>query len=539
MLIEGNGLKVDESSLTGESKLVTKETYEDCLIDKSQKSVTPIILSGTDCIKGNGKAVVVCVGERSTKGKIRRMVDNSKDEKITPLQEKLEVLAKKISTFAICAGIATFLCLTINLIFIYMSDYKLFHGLRRSAHAWGDKSEIHKQHEHHDQKLDKFHPKTYLFPRFLENIMITTVIITIALPEGLPMAVALTLAFSIKKLMDQNNLVRKMHSCETMGGADYILTDKTGTLTTNELNVVKIIIHKREILLEDEKLEEGVCIAEKIREDHQKYFENDIYWSLLRTALSVNVDCHINNLEKPDINGDTEECESKNKTDNALISFLYRVKSPISEILNRYNKETKKQIPFDSYKKRMTTFIKENDDSYRLYTKGGAENIKKYCKYYIDPESGEKKELTQEELKEWEEKIENSNNEMLRTIYICYKDITEKDFEETDENIDQNELVLLAIFGIRDIIRKGVREAVLKCKEASINVIMVTGDNIQTAHAIAKECNIISHSCTLVVNSESDEENLSNPPVEINGDIFYEIIGGLVCSTCELPSNDC
>ena len=95
MLIEGNGLKVDESSLTGESKLVTKETYEDCLIDKSQKSVTPIILSGTDCIKGNGKAVVVCVGERSTKGKIRRMVDNSKDEKITPLQEKLEVLAKK------------------------------------------------------------------------------------------------------------------------------------------------------------------------------------------------------------------------------------------------------------------------------------------------------------------------------------------------------------------------------------------------------------------------------------------------------------
>ena len=79
-----------------------------------------------------------------------------------------------------------------------MSDYKLFHGLRGSAHAWGDKSEIHKQHEHHDQKLDKFHPKTYLFPRFLENIMITTVIITIALPEGLPMAVALTLNFQSK-----------------------------------------------------------------------------------------------------------------------------------------------------------------------------------------------------------------------------------------------------------------------------------------------------------------------------------------------------
>ena len=353
------------------------------------------------------------------------------------------------------------------------------------------------------------------------------------------MAVALTLAFSIKKLMDQNNLVRKMHSCETMGGADYILTDKTGTLTTNELNVVKIVTPKGELTLEDEKLEEGICIADKIREDHQKYFENETYWNLLRTALSVNVDCHINSLEKPDVNGDMEECKSKNKTDMSLINFLYRVKSPISEIMNTYNKDDKKQIPFDSFKKRMTTFIKENDDKYKLYTKGGAENIKKFCKYYIDPETGKKYELTNKDLKNLEEKIENCNKDMLRTIYICYKEITENDFNEADENIDTYNLVLLAVFGIRDIIRKGVREAVLKCKEASINVIMVTGDNIQTAHSIAKECNIISKNCSLVSDLESIEENLRNPPIEINGDIFYDIIGGLVCSTCDLPSNEC
>ena len=538
LLLEGNGIKIDESSLTGESKLVGKELYEDCVENKSQKNATPIILSGTDCIKGNGKVMIICVGERSTKGKIRRMVDNSKDEKVTPLQEKLDVLAKKISTFAICAGIATFLCLTINLIFIYISDYNLFKGLRGAAHAWGYKKD-QEQHEHHNQKLDKFHPKVYLFPRILENIMITTVIITIALPEGLPMAVALTLAFSIKKLMDQSNLVRKMHSCETMGGADYILTDKTGTLTTNELNVVKIVTQKEIIALEDEKLEEGVCIATKIREEHIKYFENETYWNLLRTALSVNVDCHINFFDKPDVNGDTEDCESKNKTDKALINFLYRVKSPVSEINNKYSKDDKKQIPFDSYKKRMTTFIKENDGSYKLYTKGGAENIKKYCKYYIDPETGIKCELKKEDFQTLEDNIEACNNDMLRTIYICYKEISEEDFNDLDENIDTNDLVLLAVFGIRDIIRKGVREAVLKCKEASINVIMVTGDNIQTAHAIAKECNIISKSCSLVHDIESEEENLRNPPVEINGDIFYEIIGGLVCSTCELPSNDC
>ena len=179
LLLEGNGIKIDESSLTGESKLVSKEVYEDCAENKLQKVITPIILSGTDCIKGNGKAVIVSVGERSTKGKIRRMVDNSKDEKITPLQEKLDVLAKKISTFAIFAGVATFLCLTCNLIYLYISDYKLFHGLRGAAHAWDSKKQTgQEQHEHHDQKMDRFHPKVYLFPKILENIMITTVIIT-------------------------------------------------------------------------------------------------------------------------------------------------------------------------------------------------------------------------------------------------------------------------------------------------------------------------------------------------------------------------
>ena len=542
LLIEGNGLKIDESSLTGESKPVIKEIYENCIIIQSKKNISPIILSGTDCIEGNGKALVIGVGERSTKGKIRRMIDNSNDEKITPLQEKLTILAKRISTFAICAGVTTFICLTIRLIFIYISDYKLYKDLSGKVQSWRFNKRGKGEADiyiHNDQTMDKVHPKVYLFPRILENFMITTVIITIALPEGLPMAVALTLAFSIKKLMDQNNLVRKMHSCETMGGADYILTDKTGTLTTNELNVVKIVMPNKEINLKDEKIIEGISVGDKIREDYKIYFTNDKFWELLRNSLSINIDCHINYFSQPNNNGDIEECKSKNKTDNAIINFLYRIKSPISEIINNYDKENKKQIPFDSNKKRMSTFVQEKNGTYRLYTKGGSENIKKYCKYYIDSETGEKKELSQDIFKELEEKIETCNNDMLRTIYICYKDIEEKDFVNINEEIDKNDLVLLAVFGIRDIIRKGVREAVLKCKEASINVIMVTGDNIQTAHAIAKECNIIDSSCSLINYVETEEENLSHPPIEINGDVFYEIIGGLICSTCGKSSNDC
>ena len=96
----------------------------------------------------------------------------------------------------------------------------------------------------------------------------------------------------------------------------------------------------------------------------------------------------------------------------------------------------------------------------------------------------------------------------------------------------------MAAFRIRDIFRKGVREVVLKCKEALINVVMVTGDNIQTIHAIAKECNIIASTCTLKNYYETEEDNLSNPPIEINCDKFYDIIGGLICSTCGISSND-
>ena len=527
LVIESNGIKIDESALTGESKSVLKDTYENCILNPFKKSMSPIILAGTDCIEGNGKAIVIGVGEKSTRGKIQRMIDNSKDEKSTPLEEKLDVLAKKIGIFAISAGITTFCCLTIRLAFIFFSDYKYY---------------INKlDNNHHNPTMDLVHPKNYLFPRMLENFMITTVIITIALPEGLPMAVALTLAFSLKKLMDQNNLVRKMHSCETMGGADYILTDKTGTLTTNELNVVKIITPNEEIILNNDKNKNQIHIeGEEIRENSDKYFKNIKYWNLLRTSLSLNIDGHINPFNAPNINGDIEECESKNKTDNALIKFLYRLKSPVSEIENKYPKCNKKQTPFDSNKKRMTTFVKENENCFRLYTKGGAENIKKYCKYYINSETGEKLKLNSETLDNLGEKIEQSNNDMLRTIYVCYKDIKEKDFYELNEDIDTYDLVLLGIFGIRDTIRKGVKEAVLKCKEASINVIMVTGDNIQTAHSIAKECNIIDHNSSSINESKNEYDQLiNNPPIEINGDIFYKIIGGIYCSTCNKSTNNC
>ena len=531
LVIESNGIKMDESSLTGESHLVSKDSYENCIKRKENEdnhNLSPIILSGTDCIEGNGKAVIICVGEKSTKGKIQRMVDNSKEEKITPLQEKLEVFSKNIGIFAFSAGFISFACLCLRLGFIYFSDYKEYKIIKNDPH-------------HHHSHIHLSHPKNYLISRILENIMISSVVITVSLPEGQPMAIALTLAFSLKRLMDKNNFVRKMHSCETMGGANYILTDKTGTLTTNELSVIKILNIEQDIDLVEGK---------EIRENYDAYFKNEIYWDLLRKALSLNINGHISYLNQPNKFGDTEECSSKNKTDNAIIEFLYRLKSPISEIEEKYQAGNKKQIPFDSNKKRMTTFVKENaehdDNEFKLYTKGAAEYIKNYCKYYINSETGEKKLLDENTLKRLENKIEKCNNDMLRTIYIAYKDITSEDFENKNEEIDKEDLILLAVFGIRDTIRSGVKEAVIKCKQASVNVIMVTGDNIKTAISIAKASNIIEDDDIIVIpkddNNKQIEDHdflLSNPPIEINGDVFYDIIEGVYCSVCNKSSMQC
>ena len=533
LLIDGIGIKMDESSLTGESQSMCKENFNNCLKKFKFKKISPIILSGTGCVEGQGKAMVIAVGEKSQKGKIRRMVDNSKDDK-TPLEHKLEKLSKKITIFSMTVGVVTFISLTIRLIFVYISEYKQY---------------IHRIKIDHISKEKLINPKTFIFSRTIDNFLISTVIITISLPEGLPMAVALTLAFSVKKMMDKNNLVRKMHSCETMGGANYICTDKTGTLTKNELNVLKILTVEQEITLNETCYDDNHILINngKIRENHEKYFKNEKYWNLLKFAISLNIDGHIKYFDKPDENGDIEQCETKNKTDLALINFLYRLCSPISIIKKKIPKCNRKQIAFDSNKKRMSTFVKiEENNKYYLYTKGSAENIKKYCKYFINSETGEKELLTKKILEKLNNKINDYNNDMLRSLYVCYKEIKEKDFINIDEEYDKSDLILLAIFGIRDSIRPGVKEAVLQCKQASVNVIMITGDNINTACSIAKECNIIPHNTLLTNNFDDIEESkeyfeklLKNPPVEINGHIFYKIIGGLICDICKKNTNEC
>ena len=214
----------------------------------------------------------------------------------------------------------------------------------------------------------------------------------------------------------------------------------------------------------------------------------------------------------------------------------------------------------------MTTFIRHDssDTGFRLYTKGGAEKVNLYCSKYLDPETGEVKPLGDTEKSFIYDSIQEFNRQMLRSLYVCYKDIKKDEFENAEnfknpegKDIDQYDLIYIACVGIRDSLRNGVKDAVAKCHSAGVNVIMVTGDNIVTASAIAKDCGILGPEVNLENNLPTDieqdpeltdnlekrdshiEQILENKPKAITGNTFYTIIGGLMCSTCGKDTNIC
>ena len=547
LMVEGNGIKIDESSLTGESNAVSKKPYEKCREEYEQGNNNPssmILLSGTNVIEGAGVAIAIAIGEHSQKGIIRGTIDNAQEDNKTPLENKLNDIADLIGYFGLGSAIVTFVALGIQMLVRYLTSSEEF--------SIPD-----------------------MIKKLLTIIILCVSIIVVAIPEGLPLAVTLSLAFSIKKLMDNNNLVRKMHACETMGGANIICTDKTGTLTLNLMFVTRLITSDEKIevpqtlKIEDINLKKAKSIdmEKKIRVEHTELIENQEYWDVLYSAIALNVDCTINKLTQPNINGDTEKAETKNKTDQGFIEFLYQYKSPISVKKELYlsNPENYQVSPFDSKKKRMTTYVKNENfpTGYRLFTKGGADNAMSYCDRYINKNTGKVEKLN-EEIKDFVTKeIDEMNKKMMRTLYLCYNDISKEEYEncnETDENgllIDQKNLIFIGIFGLRDSLRGGVPRSVYQCHQAGVSVIMVTGDNLITATAIAKECNIFPVKIDLDnlrprdveknPNETNDpekklahiEELLNIKPYAMTGNSFYAAIEGIFCQVCGKDTQTC
>ena len=533
VLIEGNYLKIDESSLTGESTSVKKNSYKICLEEINSGVNNPssnILLCETNVIEGNGTGIVIAIGEYSQKGIIRGTIDNAQEDNKTPLEVKLNSIADLIGYFGLGSAIVTFIALIIQLIIEYFKTAEMSFS----------------------EGLGKV----------LRILILCVSIIVVAIPEGLPLAVTLSLAFSIKKLMDNNNLVRKMHACETMGGANYICTDKTGTLTENKMQVISIITTDEVIDYNQNKAKENKLSLKEIS-------ENNDYLEILKQSIGLNVDYSIKTIfeQKKILEEDKDIYEAKNKTDKAFIDFLLKYEINIDTEINQkfLTKNNFQKLPFDSQKKRMSIML-QNDSyptGYRLYTKGGAENSLIYCDKYINNKTGKISNFTEEEKDFINNQMNIMNKKMMRTLFIGYKDITKEEYYKgfiPDENniyIDQKNLTFISIFCLRDSLRENVSESVIKCHQAHVNVIMVTGDNLMTATAIGKECNILPHFIDLEkltkneielnpseINDKEKKENhinelLLNKPYAITGNSFFTAIEGIYCETCGKDSPLC
>lgn len=401
-LILCNDLQINESTLTGEP--VTEKSLEGGGDGAYPRNV---ILRSTMVMNGRGEFVVTAVGDATEIGKVaKKSTEQTSVE--TPLHMQLDKLAKMISKVGSVVSVAAF--------FIF-----LIHDILTNP-AWGGK--------------DYF----YMAEIVLKYFMMAVTLIVMAVPEGLPMAITLSLALNMRRMLKSNNLVRKLHACETMGAVTVICTDKTGTLTQNKMQVSAL-----ELKQGDE--------------------------ALLDTAIALNSTAELND-GKP----------IGNPTESALLLWLDAQGKDYEELRRQVN--VLKQLPFSTERKMMATLAEVDGESY-LFVKGAPEIVMKKCII-------EDRMLRQsaEELDEWQHKA-------MRTLAFAYKKVeasimrtSRTSTAEVVALLDANDLQLQAIAAIADPIRPDVPAAVQECRHAGIEVKVVTGDTAATALEIGKQIGV-------------------------------------------------
>ncbi|XP_044257154.1 plasma membrane calcium-transporting ATPase 2 isoform X2 [Tribolium madens] len=511
ILIQSNDLKVDESSLTGESDHVKKgENYD------------PMVLSGTHVMEGSGKMLVTAVGVNSQAGiiftllgaavdeqeaEIKKMKKEAKkqrkkksltgadDENVTgnshmnspaPVPNKLNettqeskenhvssppasaeshkkeksVLQAKLTKLAIQIGYAgsTIAVLTVVILIIQfcVKTYVV------EGHSW--------------QKTHASH--------LVRHLIIGVTVLVVAVPEGLPLAVTLSLAYSVKKMMKDNNLVRHLDACETMGNATAICSDKTGTLTTNRMTVVQSYI------------------CEQLCKSMPKF--SDIPAHVGNTILQgIAVNCaYTSRVMPPDDPTDLPK-QVGNKTECALLGFVLGLGKNYQTIRDDYPEESFTRVyTFNSVRKSMSTVIPRAGGGYRLFTKGASEMILNKCAFIYGHDGRLEKFTRDMQERLLKQVIEPMACDGLRTICIAFREFVpgkaeinqvhienEPNWEDEDNIV--NNLTCLCVVGIEDPVRPEVPDAIRKCQKAGITVRMVTGDNLNTARSIATKCGIV------------------------------------------------
>ncbi|KAM6468167.1 plasma membrane calcium-transporting ATPase 2 isoform 4-T4 [Liasis olivaceus] len=524
VFIQGNDLKIDESSLTGESDQVRKSVDKD-----------PMLLSGTHVMEGSGRMVVTAVGVNSQTGIIFTLLGagGEEEDKKDKKDSSHSSFHPPSTTDGAASTIATDNANT-SLVNGKMQDGNMENSqnkakqqdgaaamemqpLKSAEGGEGDEKDKRKSNMPKKEKsvlqgkLTKlavqigkaglvmsaitviilvlyFTIENFVVNKnpwlpectpvyvqyFVKFFIIGVTVLVVAVPEGLPLAVTISLAYSVKKMMKDNNLVRHLDACETMGNATAICSDKTGTLTTNRMTVVQAYVgdvHYKEIPDPD-------SVPAKTLD-------------FLVNAIAIN-SAYTTKILPPEKEGGLPR-QVGNKTECGLLGFVLDLKQDYQPIRNQMPEEKLYKVyTFNSVRKSMSTVIKMPDDGFRMYSKGASEIVLKKCSKILNA-TGEPRIFRPRDRDEMVKKvIEPMACDGLRTICVAFRDFPSNPEPDWDnENDILTDLTCICVVGIEDPVRSEVPEAIRKCQRAGITVRMVTGDNINTARAIAIKCGII------------------------------------------------
>lgn len=453
-LFESSNLRLDESHLTGEADDVLKDA-----------ETAPVLFSGSRVLEGLGRCLVIAVGPNSAQGRISGMVagvETSGDElrQQTQLQKKLEVLAAQIGYVGLGAAGLSLTGMAVP--FTYSTFF-----VQQQPWRWEFASE------------------------YLHMLVQAITILVVAVPEGLPLAVTIALAFSVKRMLADHNLVRHLSAAETMGCATTICTDKTGTLTQNEMVVVRMWLAGQEFDNLQYLTNKGITSSSIDGRDPLSL--DPRLHSLLLNSLALNTTASIEA-------GKSDVVKVGNRTECALLQLCNGLGGSYARLRSAH--ELVRRYPFSSDRKRMSSLTYNPGESLdglmcaRLFVKGAAEMVLDLCTQQVGPDSSV--QLMDDADKE--ALLSAARSSGLRMLAIAYRDVflpfqTDANRDEFSAAQLERELTLVAIIGIEDPLREEVPAAIEACHRAGISVRMLTGDNATTGCSIAQQCGILPDGC--------------------------------------------
>lgn len=412
-LLETHSLEVDESMLTGEP--TCRKTASRLHANHDATFPPNHVMRGSKVVSGHGIARVFAVGDATESGHIftAAQIDNSVR---TPLDEQLS----RLSHFITRASYSVAALVVVGRIIMFLTLQPVFQWPNFIAYL-------------------------------LQTLMIAVTLIVVAVPEGLPMAVTLSLAYSMRRMLRTNNLVRRMHACETMGAATVICTDKTGTLTQNRMEVADTFFCPQP----------------------NEIFPSEATRQIIAESIALNSTVMLDHTTIP-------ATVVGNPTEGALLLWLQQQGFDYRDLRQQFDKTS--ELPFTTEKKYMATVVRLQQGGLRLYVKGAPEVVLEMCSQLP---AGMAMSLIQSQLADYQSKA-------MRTLAFAYKDLTDAEEPFANNKVASHELTFLGFAAIADPIRADVPSAVAACRQAGIRIIMVTGDSLETAKEIALQTGLIS-----------------------------------------------